>query len=211
VTELQRRACKEIEMNINQLLLFMNNLLVEAQLSARKVEIDAQPYSLAEIINETVTMMQPLAERKHLSLSTAVSDDFPATISGVPHYIKQILTNLLDNAIKFTSKGDIRVRAARHGADSITIEVQDSGIGMSADVIPHIFDAFWQEDGSITKQARRGVGLGLSIARQLTELMGGEISVTSQPGNGSTFTLLLPTTIKIYEEYYDGTISHSHH
>jgi signal transduction histidine kinase len=106
--------------------------------------------------------------------------------------VKQILMNLLDNAIKFTDQGTICISVYRANPTQWALQVVDRGVGISEEAQGRIFEPFWQVDGSVSRKANRGVGLGLSIVKQLTSLLQGELTVKSEVGQGSTFTVLLP-------------------
>jgi signal transduction histidine kinase len=136
--------------------------------------------------------MTPLAAQKNLSLEIEVADDLPPTVVTDADRFNQILSNLMDNAIKFTDDGGVKVRLYRADAEHWALRVSDTGTGIPGDAQSHIFDAFWQVDGSSTRRVNRGVGLGLSIVRQLAEAMGGSIAVESEPGTGTTFTVTMP-------------------
>jgi signal transduction histidine kinase len=109
--------------------------------------------------------------------------------------LKQIVTNLVDNAVKFTTKGEVVVSVGPQEAARWMIEVRDTGSGIPTDALSRIFEAFWQVDGSVTREANRGVGLGLSIVHQLVERMGGQIQLESEVGKGSTFRVFLPAVL----------------
>jgi signal transduction histidine kinase len=138
-----------------------------------------------------------------------LSPEMPETLNGDVERITRIIFNLADNAIKFTDEGGITVNIYPKSDIHWSIAVIDSGIGMSPDHQEQIFEAFWQVDGSTTRKANRGVGLGLSIVKQLTTLMGGEITVESEIGKGSTFTVTLPF-VQEYKEYRDDLIGAYH-
>ena len=137
-------------------------------------------------------MFQPLAAEKKLQLTSSMSMDVPEELYGDAERIRQIINNLVDNAIKFTQEGQIHVAVYSEESDAFVIEVSDSGIGISAEDRDKIFDSFWQVDGSMTRELGRGIGLGLSIVKELTQLMDGEVKVQSLPGKGSIFTVIFP-------------------
>jgi CheY-like chemotaxis protein len=144
-----------------------------------------------QIVEQVVSLLETAAAEKRIRVSVDVAPGMPAYVHTDPARLRQILLNLVGNAIKFTPAGRvdiaIGVRGAS-GAQRLTVAVADTGIGIQADVIPTLFSRFSQADGSITRRFG-GSGLGLAIARQLAHLMGGDISVVSTPGAGSTFTL----------------------
>ncbi len=192
ITDGQHKILELILLNARQLLNFVNNLLTEAQLSSDKIQAVYTEFSPAALLEEVSGSMIPLAEKKGLVLKTEISADMPEVINSDSHRIQQILANLLDNAIKFTTQGTITVSIYQKNKTHWALEVADTGIGIPTGVQQHIFEAFWQVDGSVTREANRGVGLGLSIVKQLTSLLEGELSLKSEPGQGSTFTVVLP-------------------
>lgn len=143
------------------------------------------------MIAEVETRMRILAEDKGLAFTVSVTDTLPPTFMGDRMRLQQILTNLLGNAIKFTANGRIHISADLDGPGHWLLQVSDTGPGIPAAEQERIFQAFVQLDGSPTRQ-HSGAGLGLSITKQLIEVMGGQISVDSAPDRGSTFTARLP-------------------
>jgi signal transduction histidine kinase len=136
------------------------------------------------------------ARAKQLSLTCRVGENVPAMVHGDATRIRQILLNLVGNAVKFTERGEVSLEVTREASGKpsscmVRFAVRDTGIGIAPDAQFRIFNAFEQADGSNTRR-HDGTGLGLAISRQLAEMMGGGISVVSSPGSGSTFTLLLP-------------------
>ncbi|MBI5670042.1 MAG: HAMP domain-containing protein [Chloroflexi bacterium] len=188
----QREMLDSIQLNARQLLIFFNNLLNEAQMKAARLKLKNVPFSPIDLLQNVNAAMCPLAERKGLYLTTEISPDLPPLLRGDPEKLGQILTNLVENAIKFTNQGSVRVRLFKADPQHWALEVTDTGCGIPVEAQSHIFEAFWQVDGSITREVNQGVGLGLSIVRQLATLMGGQTSVRSQIGQGSTFTITLP-------------------
>ncbi|MBK9207704.1 MAG: hypothetical protein IPL71_05150 [Anaerolineales bacterium] len=135
--------------------------------------------------------MSVLAKNKGLILTTTLFPDMPETLTGDMQRLQQIMINLVGNAIKFTAKGEIHLSLRRPIPEQWVIQVSDTGVGIPAEAQSYIFDAFRQIDNSITRE-NRGSGLGLSITKQLVELMGGEINLQSEVGKGSTFAITLP-------------------
>jgi signal transduction histidine kinase len=125
-------------------------------------------------------------------LTCEVTDDMPPTLIGDNERVKQILSNLVGNAIKFTTEGAISIRIYSPDPDHWALDVADSGPGIPREAQAHLFEAFWQGDDSVTPQYGKGVGLGLAIVRQLVNAMHGEIRLQSEMGHGSTFTIVLP-------------------
>lgn len=192
VTPQQSETLESIKVNASQLLFFINNLLDQAQLEAGKVKLDRVELRPRELLENLQVSMSPLANKKGLALRTEVDDNVPQALLGDPNRINQILSNLVVNAIKFTDQGSVEVRFLRADNTHWAFRITDTGPGIPLEDQSRIFEAFWQVDGSSTRKVTRGVGLGLSIVSQLTNLMGGHVSVQSKVGVGSTFTVVLP-------------------
>ncbi len=192
VNERQQESINTILTSTRQLSLFISTLLDEAQLSAGKFTLNNTAFQPAELLQHISEAMRPFAVRKFLRLETTLDPALPASLVGDPDRLKQILFNLVDNGIKFTTEGRILVALLRHDDSHWALRVSDTGMGISPDEHKDIFDAFWQVDGSSTRRATNGVGLGLSIVKQLTDHMDGDIQLDSRPGGGSTFTIILP-------------------
>jgi signal transduction histidine kinase len=199
LTSKQFEMLDSILINTQQLMVFFNNLLHEAKTQASTIKLRNAPFSPAAVLEAVRNISGPLAERKGLKLTIELDPDMPTTVEGDSERLTQVLTNLVDNAVKFTDHGSIHLRAYVRG-DSWYLQVADTGVGIPQDALPHIFQAFWQVDGSATRDANRGVGLGLSIVKQLVTLMGGEVHVDSQPGRGTIFKIILPTKAPITED-----------
>lgn len=192
LTERQKEVFQQILFNTDQLMSFIENLLEASHLDAGQLQLNVAPFQPAKLLDHVQHSLEPLAQEKQIRLEVELSGDVPPVLCGDEKRIDRILTNLVSNAIKFTSGGNVSARIWRPDADHWGIEVRDTGIGISTEDQQRIFDAFWQVDGSTTRAASSGVGLGLSIVRQLTELMDGKISVASEIGSGSVFTVILP-------------------
>ncbi|BCX80892.1 two-component system, sensor histidine kinase [Methylomarinovum caldicuralii] len=172
------------------LLQLIEDLLDVARIEAGRLELHCRPFDLAALVASVVELHRPLAESKNLSLSCRYPADLPAWRHGDAGRIRQVLSNLVHNAIKFTEWGKVEVTVAGEG-DRVRLEVRDTGIGLQAEDCERIFEPFTQVDGGSTRR-HGGTGLGLSICRQLVESMGGTISVTSQLHRGSCFAVVLP-------------------
>lgn len=135
--------------------------------------------------------MEILAQKKGLKFTTSIDAEMPAELFGDERRLKQIIINLVGNAIKFTKEGEVRLMIARLDKDNWDIQVSDTGVGISRESRAYIFEPFRQVDNTITRD-NRGIGLGLSITKQLVELMNGRIVLDSEPGKGSIFTVVLP-------------------
>ncbi|HEY0885885.1 MAG TPA: response regulator, partial [Ramlibacter sp.] len=175
----------------NDLLALINDILDIAKVEAGKLEVRPETTPLAPLAEGLRSMFEPLASGKGLRLDVVVAADAPATIETDPQRLEQILKNLLSNAIKFTDRGSVALHVARQAPSSVAFEVRDSGIGIDPAQQEAIFEAFRQADGT-TSRRHGGTGLGLSISRDLARLLGGEIGVSSRPGQGSTFRVVLP-------------------
>ncbi|MCE1181308.1 MAG: ATP-binding protein [Rhodocyclales bacterium] len=177
------------------LLLILNGILDISRIEAGKLEIEQTPFSLPRLLQEANSLMYPSIVQKHLHLRLRLPEDLPALTIGDPLRIRQVILNLLGNALKFTEQGEIQVIVdiLEHSESllRVRIAVSDTGIGIQADRLESIFQAFTQADGSTTRRFG-GTGLGLTISRQLVELMGGEMHVSSQQGQGSCFSFTLP-------------------
>jgi signal transduction histidine kinase len=199
LTDKQHQSLDLILVNAKQLLDFVNNLLTEAQLNSDKIQIAHITFSPEALLEEISNSMLPLADKKSLQLKTEVKAGMPERLLSDPNRVKQILMNLLDNAIKFTDQGIISISVYCSNPTQWVLQVTDTGVGISVEAQERIFEAFWQVDGSVSRKANRGVGLGLSIVKQLTTLLQGELTVQSEIGQGSTFTVFLPLH-KVQEE-----------
>jgi len=169
------------------LLAVVNDILDFSKLEAGQVELDPQPFKVAEFFEDTMAMVSPQAAAKGLDLRLEVDSDMPGALNADSARLRQVLINLLGNAIKFTDQGSVRVTATHDAAgDRLRIAVTDTGQGVPQDKLSRLFQRFSQVDGSVTRN-HGGTGLGLSICKNLVELMGGEIRVRSVVGAGSTF------------------------
>ena len=178
----------------SSLLVVINDILDFSRLDAGKMALIAEPFDLRRTIQEVTELLFPQAASKRLRLALDYSWDAPLWLVGDALRIRQIVMNLTGNAIKFTDRGEVRVRVEcteRTANDArMTVSVEDTGIGVSADKLDMIFQKFTQADGSMTRRYG-GTGLGLAIAKQLVELMDGQVAVESCVGKGSTFSVML--------------------
>ena len=190
LSPVQREYLSIVKNSAQTLMVILNDILDFSKIEAGKLNIEAVDFSLTSSIDETLQTIRARAEKKGLSLHCELAAGLPERVTGDPVRIRQILTNLCDNAIKFTSRGELRVRVASRslgaGQCELQLSVQDSGIGIPADKQQGIFEAFTQADASTTREFG-GTGLGLTICARLVQLMGGRIWVESEPGSGSTF------------------------
>lgn len=194
----QREAVETIRNSAVNLLTIINDILDFSKLEAGKLVFDKAPVQLRELAEDTLIMLAPGAAEKRLDLALFVEKDTPEAILSDSLRLRQMLTNLVSNAIKFTPTGTVRVDISCSERDddyaTLTFKVTDSGIGMSAEQRKHIFRDFGQGDASVTRQYG-GTGLGLVIVQGLVKEMGGEIGVESELGHGSTFWFSLRLAI----------------
>lgn len=192
-----RRAVEAIRMAAASLRLVVDDVLDMAKIEAGRIEFDPRPFSLAALVDGALAIVAPMADAKGLALAAHLPDGGPDRVVGDEGRLRQVLLNLLANAVKFTARGKVVLRVAVRGrdAESVTLRlsVQDTGIGIADDQRDRLFHRFSQIPG-IERGEDVGTGLGLAICRELVGLMGGEIDVLSEPGVGSTFffTLTLP-------------------
>ncbi|WP_230947542.1 sensor histidine kinase [Burkholderia territorii] len=173
----------------------LNDILDFSKVEAGEMSFESIRFDLPRLISEAVAMLMPLAQRKGLALTWSIDPALPSHYVGDPGRIRQIVVNLVGNAIKFTDDGhvsiDVRAGGGEPPASPVVIDVTDTGIGIAADRQAHIFDAFDQADVSITRRFG-GTGLGLALCKRIAESMGGAIAVDSEVGRGSTFTVTVP-------------------
>lgn len=175
----------------NDLLNLINDILDISKVEAGKLEVLPENASVARVVEGLRGMFEPLAADKGLTLKVEVQPGTPPMLYTDSQRLEQILKNLLSNAIKFTEKGQVSLTVARVPGEGVAFTVKDSGIGIAQDQQESIFEAFRQADGT-TNRRYGGTGLGLSISRDLATLLGGSISISSTPGQGSEFTLIMP-------------------
>ncbi|MFO7542463.1 MAG: ATP-binding protein [Thiobacillus sp.] len=194
----QREYISTLKSSAESLLTIINDILDFSKIEAGKLAIEHIPFSPAMLVQGVVSLFQARALEKNVQLKLSPSGRVPDALLGDPTRIRQILLNLVDNAIKFTPHGTVELKMAFEPVNGVThchFSVNDNGIGMSSDTQARLFQAFSQADSSTTRRYG-GTGLGLMVSCQLAELMGGGIEVESAPGKGSRFTLSLqlPTT-----------------
>ena len=198
LTEEQKEYLAALKLSGKNLVSLINDILDLSKIEAGKITIEMNEFSLRCAIDEVYLMQKSAIFFKNLSFRVTIDEQIPHLIQGDQLRVKQIIHNLLGNAAKFTKQGGITIAARIHelhyGSCVIEISVTDTGIGIAAEALEKIFNPFVQEDGSTTRQFG-GTGLGLTISRHLTELMGGSISVVSSQGVGSTFKIKLPFII----------------
>jgi signal transduction histidine kinase/CheY-like chemotaxis protein len=192
VNDEQRAHLGTIRTSAEAMLVVVNDVLDFSKIEAGKLELERLPFDLRRCVREACAVVAPQAEAKGLRLGVTVADGVPAWLSGDPHRVRQILLNLLGNAVKFTARGGVDVGVAIDGEDgAVLIDVHDTGIGIPEEARGRLFQPFTQADSSTTRRFG-GTGLGLAIVRQLVLAMGGTIEVTSAPEAGTRFSLRLP-------------------
>ena len=169
----------------------VNELLDEAQIRANTTLLQESFFSSAALLQQSTSGTEILASKKGLQLLTALEPSLPKELYGDERRLRQIIINLIGNAIKFTKAGSVSVSFLRPTAEHWAIQVKDTGLGIPKDAQAYIFEPFRQVDSAITHD-NRGIGLGLSITKQLVELMDGRITLESEIGKGSIFTIFLP-------------------
>ncbi len=189
----QQRHLHVIEQSGNTLLALINDILDYASIESGKVMIISEQFNLSALASETVNLYSQNARMKGLTIHLDLDHNIGTLCQGDPVRLRQILGNLISNAVKFTDRGEVRVKLHRDhdNTDYVLFEVEDSGIGIAPDTLSQLFELFQQADSS-TRRRYGGTGLGLAICRQLVELIGGEIGVHSTPGKGSRFWFRLP-------------------
>ena len=191
LNEKQKKASMEIIESANHLTAMVNELLDEAQIRANTAILQEKLFSPAKLLEQASAGLEILARNKGLKFTSLLEPSLPAELFGDERRLRQIIINLAGNAIKFTKEGEICVKLLLPAEDAWEISVSDTGVGISKESRAIIFEPFRQVDNSITRD-NRGIGLGLSITKQLVELMNGRIVLESEPGKGSTFTVILP-------------------
>ena len=189
--EKRTRAMDTVARNVTSLTQIVEDVLDVSRIISGKLRLDVQPVDLPPVIQNAVETVRPAADAKGVRLVTIV-DPRAAPVSGDPERLQQILWNVLSNAVKFTERGGrVQVRLERVNSH-VEITVSDTGVGIPAEFLPHVFDRFRQADAGISR-TRGGLGLGLAITRHLVELQGGRIFAESDgPGKGATFRIELP-------------------
>jgi PAS domain S-box-containing protein len=197
LTEEQRDYAEVIRNSGDTLLTVINDILDFSKIEAGKLELEAQPFDLRECVEGALDLVATRAAEKGIDLAYLMGDGVPAAIVGDLTRLRQVLLNVLSNAVKFTERGEVvlSVSARRTGRGKrrheLTFTVRDTGIGIPADRLGRLFQSFSQVDASTTRRYG-GTGLGLAISQRLTELMGGKIGVTSEVGTGSEFHFTIP-------------------
>lgn len=191
LTAEQQKTMARVTANAQRMLALVNNLLDQAQIEAGRLSLHFEPFELQTLVEELKLVTTVLAETKGLKMVYEVEDDVPQQMLNDPQRLHQIALNLIGNAIKFTRQGMVRVKVYLQDSQHWAISISDTGPGIRPEAQAYIFDAFRQVDDPSTRDTM-GSGLGLSIVKQLTNLLGGEVKLQSTVGQGSTFTVVLP-------------------
>lgn len=186
----QRHLAETVLHSGTSLLNVLNDILDYSKIEAGKLELDSIDFDLRKCVEDVMQPLAANAQQKGIELVCQIPDDVPLALHGDSGRLRQILTNLVGNAIKFTERGEVVVRVTAFDHGLLHFEIRDTGVGIAPDAQEHIFEVFSQADGTTTRKFG-GTGLGLAISKQLIALMGGEISVASSPDSGSTFRFTL--------------------
>ncbi len=201
--DMQRRIHDMIDRQIHHLTRLVDQLLDVSRVTQGRIELHKQPTAVAGIVEQAVQMHQALVEARHLQLRIHVPAE-PLMVDGDPVRLVQVVGNLLHNAAKYTAEGGSIAVTARQKRDDVLVEVQDTGIGMAAEALPHIFELFVQGDHSLAR-SQGGLGIGLTVVRSMARLHGGTVQAYSAGiGKGSTFVVTLPALA--HAEMTDETV-----
>jgi PAS domain S-box-containing protein len=207
--EEQSEYANQIKFSAEVLLGLINDVLDFSKIEAGKLSLDIIEFDLFEMVQEAVDMLSLEAHKKELEVIVYLDTNLPRHVQGDPVRLRQVLVNLFNNAVKFTSTGEIVIRAqmVQRGTNtvSVNVEVADSGIGIPQDKLTKLFKAFSQVDSSTTRKFG-GTGLGLSISRSLVKLMKGNIGVKSREGRGSTFWFTVPLGVESWGQVFDAEL-----
>ncbi len=192
----QRDYAGTVNSSAEALLTVINDILDFSKVEAGKLDVERVDFDLPDVVADSAALLAARAQEQGLELTCSIDPELPPVVTGDPGRLRQVLLNLLGNAVKFTTSGEVTITAHLAGhpdPDTVLVElaVRDTGLGMTADTMDGLFEAFTQADASTTRRYG-GTGLGLAISRQLVDLMGGALSVTSEYGVGSTFTATIP-------------------
>ncbi len=191
LTEEQVRFASSIYSAGNDLLSLINDILDLSKVEAGKLEVRPEPIAVAQLVEGLLHTFQPIAAKKGIKFVTSVAEDAPQRLESDPQRVEQILKNLLSNAFKFTERGEVSLAVSQADSSRLRFAVRDTGVGIAHEQQELVFEPFKQIDSGANRRYT-GTGLGLSISRDLAHLLGGEIELTSAPGQGSVFTLVLP-------------------
>ena len=194
LTNEQRESVNAISASGHSMMNLINDILDFSKIEAGQLDIEMMDCWLGRLLNSLEFTLRAQAKEKSIDLKIVADDNVPAQIHSDPYRLQQCLLNLLNNAIKFTDEGHVHLKVSLHednGVHSIRFDIEDTGIGIPKDRQSAVFDVFTQADGSTTRKYG-GTGLGLTVTKQLTKLLGGELSLTSEEGKGSVFSMVIP-------------------
>ena len=194
IDQLQKENLQKVLISSEHLLSLINELLDLAKIEAGRMDVYSEHFKLEEVLRIATATVEPMLKNGNVKLVTEMPPDLPPLKSDRDK-LKQIVLNLLSNSAKFTDKGEIKVAAVRDDG-MLRLTVSDTGIGMNPEALKYIFEEFRQVDMSTTRKYG-GTGLGLAIVRRLAQLLGGDITVASEEGKGSQFTVTIPMELKI--------------
>jgi polar amino acid transport system substrate-binding protein len=193
----QRSYLEKVQRSSNTLLGILNDILDLSKIESGKMEIEISEFNPSQVLREVTELFTPKTQEKNLEIFIDIDSNIPMTIKSDALRFKQIISNLIGNAVKFTLKGEIEIRlkiaSQTHDTLLLQVDVCDTGIGIRKEELNKLFESFTQSDATITRKFG-GTGLGLSISKQLVELLGGKITVKSEFGEGSVFSFTLPCT-----------------
>jgi len=199
LTNEQRRALELVRSSSETLVTILNDILDYSKIEAEHLDLECIPFDLSKLVYATASLLAVRAREKHLELLAEVPPDVPRIVRGDPTRLRQVLTNLIGNAVKFTGGGEVVVSVAVVGTEDdrarIRFSVRDTGIGIAPEKVRAIFQEFTQADASMTRRYG-GTGLGLAISEKLVRLMGGDLTLTSQVGQGSRFEFTLDLAVE---------------
>ncbi|MEH6631144.1 MAG: ATP-binding protein [Halopseudomonas aestusnigri] len=212
-----REKVEKIKGATQSLLVIINDILDLSKIEAGQLKLEHTDFHFRSEIKKTIQIIERLAEEKSLNLTVNISDEIPASVNGDPTRIRQILINLLGNAVKFTAKGTVSLQIERQMISTgnvkepwLIFRVSDTGIGIAPNIVEELFNPFTQADASISRRYE-GTGLGLTISKRLTEHMEGTISIKSAEGKGSTFEVHLPLIVsnnEVQDENIPSQVTH---
>jgi PAS domain S-box-containing protein len=195
----QNQLIERVVANNQKLLNLVNDLLDMTKIEAGTLSVKMVPFSPADFVKKFSETMESTVSARGLKWITSIAPDVPEIVTSDPDRLHQIMVNLIDNALKFTERGEIEVRCHLGDREHLCLDVRDTGQGIPGEALERIFEPFWQVDSSISRHVS-GAGLGLSIVYRLVKLLQGEISVKSIVDQGSTFTVTLPLAARALEE-----------
>ena len=200
LTQEQRRALELVRSSSEALLMILNDILDYSKIEADHLELEAIPFDVSKVVHATASLLAVRARERHLELLAEVTPEVPRAVRGDPTRLRQVLMNLIGNAIKFTEQGEVVVSVTTAlAADDVVqlrFAIRDTGIGIAPEHLGSVFREFTQADSTMTRRYG-GTGLGLAISQRLVRLMGGEITVTSEVGRGSEFSFTLPFSAEV--------------